>query len=325
MHSPFQILKNICFTILFLTLCFACTVQSFQSKQFNAETEAGDLFIKILGIAQDAGYPQANCQKECCQRHWNGEEAEKYVVSLGIVDVQSGQKFMMEATPDFKHQLQMLEMYPSEHGILDGIFLTHAHIGHYTGLMDLGKEVMNTSKVKTYAMPRMEDFLQNNGPWSQLVSNQNIDLMPLQAQSPVHLTKALTITPIIVPHRDEFSETVGYIIAGSTKKVLFIPDIDKWDKWELDIREEIKKVDIALLDGTFYQNGEIWGRDMSQIPHPFIEESMKLFATLEPSEKQKVHFIHFNHTNPVLRAGKARNEVLQKGFNIAEIGQIIDL
>ena len=121
----------------------------------------------------------------------------------------------------------------------DGIFLTHAHIGHYTGLMYLGKEAMNSSNVPVYAMPRMKTFLEENGPWSQLAKAQNIALQEMQADSSISLTANLTVTPILVPHRDEFSETVGYIISGPAKKALFIPDIDKWEKWDLDIIQMI--------------------------------------------------------------------------------------
>ena len=64
---------------------------------------------------------------------------------------------------------------------------------------------------------------------------------------------SLQITPILVPHRDEFSETVGYYIKGKEKTLLFIPDIDKWYRWETDIRELVKEVDYALLDASFLQ------------------------------------------------------------------------
>ena len=104
-----------------------------------------------------------------------------------------------------------------------------------------------------------------------------------------------------MPHRDEYSETVGYVISGPNKSALFIPDIDKWEKWKLDINAEIKKVDYALLDATFFDEKEINNRDISEIPHPFIIESMKKFEMMTPEEKNKIIFIHFNHTNPVLK------------------------
>jgi len=205
----------------------------------------------------------------------------------------------------------------------DGIFLTHGHIGHYPGLTYLGREAMNADKMPVYAMPRMVDYLTNNGPWSQLVDLNNIELKPIFKDSTIVLNERISVTPILVPHRDEFTETVGYLIKNNTKQALFIPDIDKWSKWDRNIVDYIKEVDIALLDATFFKNGEI-NRDMNEVPHPFAEESMQLFENLSEKDKNKVYFIHFNHTNPLLIDGSdAQKRVIKKGFNIAKQELII--
>lgn len=278
--------------------------------------------LVVLGIAQDAGFPQAGCEKVCCKAVWDNPESKLMVSSLGLIDHESGQCWLFDATPDFPQQLQDL----TKAGALAGIFLTHAHIGHYTGLMHLGREVMGAKQVPVFAMPRMEGFLQQNGPWSQLVNLGNISIQQMKADSAVLLNGKLNIIPLLVPHRDEFSETVGFLINGPEKQALFIPDIDKWNKWNKNIVEWIKQVDYAFLDGTFYKNGEIPGRDMSEIPHPFIEESMALFMELPTEERSKIHFIHFNHTNPLLQAGsQERLEVENAGFQIAEQGARIEL
>lgn len=284
-------------------------------------------YIAILGTAQDAGYPQAGCTKNCCKNVWKHPEQKKLVVSLGIADKVVNKKWMIEATPDFKEQLQILNNHlPSASMLPDGIFLTHGHIGHYAGLMHLGREVIGAKDVVVYAMPKMKTFLTNNGPWSQLVKLNNIRFANLKADSSFQLSPNIEITPLQVPHRDEFTETVGYKITGSKKKILFIPDINKWKLWKTDLKEVIKNIDIALIDGTFYKNGEIPNRDMSQIPHPFIEESIEFLKDLPASEKAKVQFIHFNHTNPLIQANsKERQEVINQGFNIAKEGQIISL
>jgi pyrroloquinoline quinone biosynthesis protein B len=172
----------------------------------------------------------------------------------------------------------------------------------------------------------MDSFLRDNGPWSQLVALENIRLLPIQNATALRLNPRIQVTPLQVPHRDEFSETVGYLIEGPSKKLLFIPDIDKWQLWSEDIIEYIKLVDYAFLDGTFFANGEIDGRDMSQIPHPFIEESLLLFQDLSPQLKSRIFFIHFNHTNPVLKDdSKAYNHVIKAGFNIAREGDTLTL
>ncbi|HUM48194.1 MAG TPA: MBL fold metallo-hydrolase, partial [Chitinophagales bacterium] len=285
-----------------------------------------DPFIVVLGIAQDAGYPHIGCTKECCQRFYDGKEKKHFVSSLAIVDPASGQRFLFDCTPDFPAQVHLLDSLSPPGKTIDGIFLTHAHIGHYTGLMYLGRESMNASSVKVYTMPEMHLFLQNNGPWSLLVQLQNIELHKMKADSVIRLNESISVTPFLVPHRHEFTETVGYKISIGKKSVIFIPDIDKWNKWDSDILQLVKENDLLFIDGTFFRDGEIAGRNMSAIPHPFIEESMKLFDHLPAAEKAKIHFIHLNHTNPALIKGSdAQHEIEQKGFHVAKEGAVMVL
>lgn len=289
----------------------------------KSETE---MHLVVLGVAQDAGYPQADCKKSCCKEVWKNRSKRKKVSCLGVRDPESKLVYLFDATPDLKDQLQILQILDTTSLKLGGVFLTHAHMGHYTGLMHLGREAMGASQIPTYVMPRMKNFLTDNGPWSQLVGVNNISLKDLQNNQQVKLSAHLKVTPLQVPHRDEFSETVGFIIEGPNKKVLFIPDIDKWSKWDTDITELIQQVDYAFLDGTFYRNGEIWGRDMSQIPHPFISESMDRFINLPKSEKEKIHFIHLNHTNPLLDSNTDESkDFRQTDYNLAREGQVINL
>jgi pyrroloquinoline quinone biosynthesis protein B len=231
---------------------------------------------------------------------------------------------MIEATPDFKDQWQVL----SQTSRLEpkGILITHAHAGHYTGLIQLGKEMMNAQKMPVVVLPRMATYLRNNGPWSQLVSQQNIEIHSIVPDSIYRLSKNLSYQALLVPHRDEYSETAAFIIHGPTKKLLFVPDIDKWNKWRINILTLIKEVDYALIDGTFFKNGELKNRDMSEIPHPFVTESLDLFRQLDLSDRNKIHFIHFNHTNPLVYDDPAALEiVVDTGMNIAREGLILGL
>jgi pyrroloquinoline quinone biosynthesis protein B len=279
-------------------------------------------YVIVLGVAQDAGYPQAGCNKNCCKDAWEDHSKRKNVSCIALVDPISKEQWIFDATPDVKYQLQLLE---KKSGInpLSGIFITHAHIGHYTGLMQFGREVIGSKRLPVYCMERMESFIRSNAPWDQLVKIQNINLKLLKNDSIIVLNERINITPFLVPHRGEYSETVGYKINANKKSLVFIPDIDKWEQWNTNIIELIKKVDYAFLDGTFYENGEL-NRDMSEIPHPFVKESIELFSKLPLYDKQKVHFIHMNHTNPLLLEGSAaQKEVEQKGFNVATEGMII--
>jgi pyrroloquinoline quinone biosynthesis protein B len=280
--------------------------------------------LSVLGVMQDGGRPHLGCQKSCCAADAIPSDVDYRVVSLGLFDRENTKGYMIEATPDFVAQWRTFSGIFPEMALntLGGIFLTHAHIGHYLGLSYLGKEAFNAKGTPVYAMPRMADFLKNNGPWSQLVTNENIELRPTAPNDTVQLTKNLSMVPILVPHRDEYSETVGYQIIGPEKTAVFIPDIDKWDRWDQSILCLIKLADYAFLDATFYDGQELQNRDMSLVPHPFIVESLDLFDVLETSDRNKVYFIHFNHTNPVLNAdSEAANRVKRAGFNIAEQGQ----
>ena len=279
-------------------------------------------YVVVLGIAQDGGSPHAGCEKRCCKELWTNGDKEK-VSCVGIVDPRSGKSWMIDATPDFPEQYRILtKEHDSE---LAGIFLTHAHMGHYTGLLHLGREVMGAKDVPVFAMPGMKEFLESNGPWNQLVQLNNIEIQPMKNDKEIKLANGLIIEPFLVPHRDEYSETVGYKIMGLKQSVLFIPDIDKWEKWDQEIFEVIQHIDIALLDGTFYSQDELPNRDMGEIPHPFIVESMETLYNLNSSNRNKVHFIHFNHSNPAIRNGAASNLIRSNRFDVAREGMIFPL
>ena len=278
-------------------------------------TEAQTLVV--LGTLQDGGSPHMGCMKSCCA----SEKPNDYVVSLGVID--ESKHLIFDASPDIVSQTNYLQLISPAKEL--EIFLTHAHMGHYVGLIHLGRESANTKNTPVYAMPRMAQFLQNNGPWSQLIDLENISIKPLQNKTPVSVSPRLSITPLIVPHRDEFSETVGYLIAGQSKRALYIPDIDKWDLWETDINRLLTQVDYAFLDATFFEDGEI-SRPMSDVPHPFVEESIMRFKSLAVEEKSKIYFIHLNHTNPARDANfDDRRAIEEKGYHFATFGMRFSL
>ena len=285
-------------------------------------------YLIILGTVQDGGSPHMGCKKKCCELLFDNPIASRKVVSIGIVDSEAKKTWIIEATPDFPIQAKILNKNISfnHQEMPDGIFLSHAHIGHYAGLMYLGKEAINSKNVPVYAMTRMKGFLIKNGPWNQLVNIQNIQITNINNEQKIKLSNSLSIIPFLVPHRDEFSETVGFKIIGPNKSILFIPDIDKWNIWNKDIVNEIKKCDLALIDGTFYDHAEVNYRDISQIPHPFVIETMEYFSKQEAKTKSKISFIHLNHTNPLLNSqSKEHQNVINSGFKVAKFNQKVKL
>lgn len=287
-----------------------------------ATEEPKSSYIVVLGVAQDGGYPHMGCQKNCCKMAWKTPDLRKNVVSLALVDPVNKKWWLFEASPDIKQQLQDFRLqtkaqYPY---LPDGVFITHAHIGHYTGLMEFGREVMATKNLKVYVLPKLKSYLEQNGPWSQLVKLNNIHLIGLTADQSISILNN-TITAFTVPHRDEYSETAGFKIITPTRKYLFIPDVDKWNKWGKNVIDEIKTVDVALLDATFYTHKELENRAIAEVPHPLVKETEELLKTENSITKNKVYFIHFNHTNPLLWDIETQKQVLKNGFNLAKQGQ----
>lgn len=306
----------------------ACSLPD-RPQPSRPDAHAAGPYVIVLGTAQDGGYPQAGCAKPGCDPAWNDPAAKRFVAAIAVVDPVSGGRWMFDATPDFRDQLRLLDReFPVDRRApgLSGIFLTHAHVGHYTGLMMLGREVLGAERVPVHALPRMKAFLESNGPWDQLVRLGNVTLEPLAAGGTTRLNERISVRTLVVPHRDEYSETAAFVIEGPSRKVLFIPDIDKWERWETRIEELVRQVDVAYLDGTFFEDGEIPGRNMADIPHPFIVESMERLGALPVGERGKVRFIHLNHTNPALLPDSdARRRIEERGFRLAEQGERIPL
>ncbi|MDO9000773.1 MAG: MBL fold metallo-hydrolase [Bacteroidota bacterium] len=290
---------------------------------YKAKSQKQQPFVLVLGIAQDGGYPHLGCEKKCCDIAWKNDSLKKNTVSLALVDPETKSWWLFEATPDIKEQLNLFKSLTDGgyNYLPTGIFITHAHIGHYTGLMQLGREVLNSAEVPVYTLPKMKLFLETNGPWSQLVSLKNIQLFNLSQDSILKLNSQISIITFTVPHRDEFSETAGFKIITSSKKYLFIPDIDKWQKWDKNIIKEVEKVDVAFLDATFNDLSELKNRKIDEVPHPFISETIDLFKNTDTKIKSKLYFIHFNHTNPMLWDTLSQQTIQKKGYKLSKQGE----
>ncbi|MEM9322777.1 MAG: MBL fold metallo-hydrolase [Pseudomonadota bacterium] len=284
-----------------------------------------EVSLVVLGAGQDAGAPQIGNPAD---PGWQDPELRLTATALALVDHENDKRYLFEATPHLTAQLQRLDsMAPSAAtGLgLDGIFITHAHIGHYAGLMFLGREAAGARKVPVWVMPRLASYLRRNGPWSQLVALESIQITELAQGTTKTLAGGITVMPQLVPHRDEFSETVAFVVRTNGQSFLFVPDIDSWDTWEEDydtaLEDVIASVDYAFLDATFFDDNELPGRDMSKIPHPRVAATMQRLQHLPDAARSRVHFIHYNHSNPIRDpASAATQHVLDRGFSIAREG-----
>ena len=273
----------------------------------------------VLGIAQDGGVPHAGCHQALCVEARRDPGRRHPVASLGLVDPAAGKRFLIDATPDFAAQMEALG------GLPDGILLTHAHIGHYLGLAQLGREVLGAKKVPIYCTPSMASFLRNNKPWSRLVALENIAIREIQPGVELALTPDLHVTAYRVPHRDEDSDTVAYLVRGPERKVLWLPDIDKWEKWDRKLADFLSDPTLtAFVDGTFFSADELPGRSIAEVPHPLVAETMALVAA-GSQQARRVVFVHLNHTNRLLWDTAALREIEEKGFSVAREGQRVRL
>jgi len=338
--------------LLALFLAAAPPVSAGEGTQTGAQTGP---YLVVLGTAQDGGLPQIGCEAAPCRaarrsplRLEGGEVTglERYPTCLLLVDPRKtpsageGSRWLFEATPELPRQVALardLGHMPApaagRPALFDGLFLTHAHMGHYSGLVHLGREAWGGAPLPVYASPRMLEFLRTNGPWSLLLEDsRHLRAAPLRAGSPLRLAADLHVEAIPVPHRDELSDTMAFLIQGPEHSALFLPDIDKWSIWDSwpggarRLEDVLEKVDVALLDATFFADGEIPGRSMADIPHPFVVETLERIAPLSPELRAKVHFIHLNHTNPLASPGSAAaEEVSAAGCKVLREGDVLHL
>lgn len=258
----------------------------------------------VLGIAQDGGVPHLGCDAGTCAAVRRGERRAEKVACLGLTDGERA--FLFDATPDLPAQVHAMGVRAPS-----GVFLTHAHVGHYTGLVHLGKEVLGARGIPVWATSRMHAFLAANAPWRALVEDGNIDP---RDNADVDLG-GVRVTAFQVPHRNEHADTVGYRIQGPRTSALYIPDVDRWESWDRDLRAEVAAVDAAFLDATFFSGQELPGRDMSRVPHPLVTRTMEILDGLGA----RVRFLHLNHTNPILDDDAP---VRARGFSVAREGDV---
>ena len=273
----------------------------------------------VLGIAQDGGVPHLGCRQALCVGARRDPSKRHFVASLGILDPAAGRRFLIDATPDFPAQVERLG------GMPDAILLTHAHIGHYLGLAELGREVVNAKGMPIYCTASMARFLRENKPWSRLVERGNVAIREIETGKEFALTDDVHATAFRVPHRDEDSDTVAYLVRGPKRRVLWLPDIDRWEKWDRSLADFGEDADLTMfLDGTFFSADEIPGRAIRDIPHPLVPDTVEILARRRHAAAA-VRFVHLNHTNRLYWDADAVRKLASRGVAVAREGERLPL
>ncbi len=289
---------------------------------------AVELFV--LGTAQDGGLPHFGCEQPCCAEARRSGRV-LFPAALGVVDrrFDAPKLLLLEATPRIEEQVAMLHDLADVHGRarqpVDAVLTTHAHLGHYLGLAWFGREVAGSRSVPVHCSPRFATFLREHAPWKQLVALEQVDVRAFTIGEPFSPWPGLVVTAIAVPHRDEFSDTMAFVLRGPNRAVLFVPDVDAWEKQPGLLERLLDGVDVAYLDGTFFDGRELPDRDLREIPHPLMTRTMQLLGPRARTAPGTLRFLHCNHSNPVLHDAALRAQVEAAGFAIAEQGERVVL
>jgi len=272
------------------------------------------LRLVVLGSGQDGGSPQLG----------NTEGAGPPRTASSVAVVSDGTVVLLDASPDIRTQFATIAPWlgaREPRRPFDAVCVTHAHMGHYAGLLHLGREAAATTRIPLVAPSSVLSFLESNEPWRSLLTEGHLVALPIGAE-PVGIGD-VSISAIPVPHRAEFSAAVAYSIGvGGRPWALYLPDIDAWDRWE-QAERTVAAHRVCLLDATFGSTDEVPGRDIAAIPHPLVPDTIERFGHL--TRGRRIILTHINHTNTL--ADPSSNLAMaarSAGFEVATDGMVVD-
>lgn len=274
---------------------------------------AAAVSVVVLGTVQDGGVPHPCCECPRCVAASKPGAPRRFQAAAALVG-QTGRVLLIDATPSISDQLCLLaKTLGRPCSRPDAIVITHAHIGHYLGLAFLGREALAVKDVPVYGTPSVIRFFRGNRPWSHLADRGEIDLRVLAPGSPLAFDGAL-VHAFLTPHRGEDTDTLGFEIHGPRRRLVYVTDADVFPP---EIVERIHDADVSLVDGTFFHRKELPHRDILEVKHPFVSETIKRLD----GARGKVYFTHLNHTNPLLDAESPERHAMPAGFSVAIEGQ----
>lgn len=256
--------------------------------------------VEVIGTAQDAGVPHIGCHCDHCESARTSEEQQRYATAVLLSD---GGEYLFDATPDIRFQISTVP---------DGVFLTHAHLGHLPGLLFFGQEAANAERTPVYAAEGLNDVIRNSPPLNLLIKQDNLTLNDFSSHASVEFND-VRVESHSVEHRESLpTDTLAYMIEGPNRSLLYMTDIDEWNP---TTQQLVEQADIALVDGTFWSESEL--KRTEEVPHPYVKDSIR---KLDP-ERTEIYFTHLNHTNPLLNRNSSEyDRIKNAGFDIASSG-----
>lgn len=261
--------------------------------------------VEVLGVSQDAGVPQIGCQCDQCESARSPDGQQRYATAVLLSD---DGEYLFDATPDIRFQISTLP---------DGVFLTHAHLGHLPGVLFFGQEAADADGIPVYATEGLADIIRNSPPLNMLVEDDNLALDHLAPNATLTLGE-VTVEGHPVNHRESFpTNTLAYMMDGPERSLLYMTDIDEWNR---STHRLVERADVALVDGTFWSGDEI--PRAAEVPHPFVRDSIE---QLDP-DRTDIYFTHLNHSNPLLdRDSEEYNELRDAGFDVVSANTTFEL
>ncbi len=274
----------------------------------------------VLGIAQDGGVPHPGCDCQTCLT-FSTTGNQLSPASIGVID--GDELHLIDVSRDLNRQLRML---PKKGCKVTDVWLTHGHLGHVDGIGLFGREAMGAKGIRIHASDSMMKLIEGTPRWKTMIDDGILIPCPFKGNMKIQTSQSLSITPVQVPHRDEWTDTHAFIIRGPSKSILHLPDHDTWkETLEMVGMKTIHEwfhsleVDTFLIDGTFWSSDEL--EHQKNVPHPPVLDTLQRLG-MKRDNAMDIRFIHLNHTNPLLNPeSKETKHLKDSGWSLVNEGE----
>jgi pyrroloquinoline quinone biosynthesis protein B len=187
---------------------------------------------------------------------------------------------------------------------------------------------MNAQGLNLHVSSSMFHLVEETPQWALMLAQGVFSEHVFIHDDRIMLSEGLIVEPVHVPHRAELSDMHAFVVRGPNHSLLYLPDHDDWGSTLerhqcTSIRQwlNLLKVDIALIDGTFWDMDELPALRQNNVPHPPVSETLDRLGARRDGDPE-LFFIHLNHTNPLHdERSEASAKVRSMGWGVAQQGQ----